>query len=333
MILIFGGLRFRTFEVLIYTRLNEDLDFLGAYAVAAVQMLLTGGLLWLRAAVARHRQRVGSAFGLPANVPLPAGWPRMAFGLYGLVLLTFFLSPLLGLLLRAWRERGAPDGALTGANFAALVSTGFRTGVGQAFWPVLLNSLLLAFLVGLSVAALAYLLAALRGETTGGLLDTAIELPLGASLVTYCFGLLALYGRSLPSALLVGLAQVVMSLPLAYLVVRGARSEQRVELVQAARSLGAGWWRAKFDIELPLLRRALMTAFAYGAAFSLGDVAGVLVIGQGRVVTLAVAVYRLMGHYRFPMALALGTVLLALSLGLFTLADRAGEYGAAAGGR
>ena len=110
-------------------------------------------------------------------------------------------------------------------------------------------------------------------------------------------------------------------------------SEQRLELGQAARSLGAGWWRAKLDVELPLLRRALMTAFAYGAAFSLGDVAGVLVLGQGRVVTLAVAVYRLMGHYRFPLALALGTVLLALSLGLFALADRASEHGLAAGAK
>lgn len=326
-VLVFGGLRYRTFEVLIYTRLNQDLDFLGAYAVAAVQMLLTGALLVLRARVTRRRRQVSSAFGLPRSLPLPTGWPRLVFGGYGLALLLFYLGPLGGLLLRACRERGFPDGSLTGANFAALFGPGFRTGAGEGFWPVLLTSLGLALVTGLAVMAVAYLLAVLRDEAPAGAVDAAIELPMGASLVTLCFGLLTLCGRVLPPVVLVIWAQVVMGLPLSYIVIRGARAEHRAELEQAARSLGATWWRAKLDVELPLMRRALMTAFAYGAAFSLGDVAAVLILGQGRVQTLAVAVYRLLGHYRFPQALALGSLLLVLSLGLFLLADRAGEQG------
>lgn len=323
-VLVFGGWRFQTFEVLIYTRLHQDLDFTGAYAVAAVQLALAGMLLALNAWTARRRRRVGAAFALPAAEPLPRGWSRLPMSLYGLALLFFYLGPLAALLLRAWRERGAPDGALTGANFSALLAPGFRAGAGLEFWPILLGSLGLAAAVGCAVTVLAYFLASARGEAPHGLLDTAVELPLGASVVTVCFGLLILYGF-LPSLALVFVAQVLMGLPIGYMILRTARADQGPEIMQAARSLGASPWRARLDVELPLLRRALLTAFAYAAAFSLGDITAVLTLGQGRVITLAVAVYRLMGHYRFAQALALGCILLLLSLGLFLAADRLGE--------
>lgn len=326
-VLVFGGLRFRTFEVLIYSRLNQDLDFAGACAVAFFQMFLAGVLLAIRAAVTRAQRRVSSAF-VPAPDPGRMGARARVFLLgYVLLLILFYLGPLAGLFLRAFRERGAPDGAFTLVNFAALLGPGFRTGTGAGFLEAATASLVLALAVGLAVACLAYIFTLLRAGAPPGLTDAALELPLGVSLVTLCFGLLNLYGRRLPPVALVAWAQTLTGLPLGYMIVRAARAGLPPELFGAARTLGAGWWRRKLEIELPLLRRALLTAFAFGAAFSLGDVASVLVLAQGRVITLAVAVYRLAGHYRFPQALALGAVLLLLSLGLFMLADRtaAGE--------
>ena len=69
------------------------------------------------------------------------------------------------------------------------------------------------------------------------------------------------------------------------------------------------------------MRRALGSALAYGVAHSLGDLAAVLTLGQGKLVTLSVAVYRLIGHYHFPLATALGTVFIFMSLILFSLIE------------
>ena len=79
------------------------------------------------------------------------------------------------------------------------------------------------------------------------------------------------------------------------------------------------------------MRKALSSAFAYGAALSLGDLAAVLVLGQGKVVTLAVAVYRLIGHYSFPQAIALGTLFILLAAVLFMVVE-GGYRGFGSGG-
>ena len=318
-ILIFGGVRFRTFEVLIYDRLNQDLDFAGAYAVAAVQMALTGGLLLLRGWMARRKRRVSAAFGPPVSRPLPRGPRRWFFFCYLLMLSAFFLLPLGGLLARALSGRqGTGEPAL--ANFGALFGSSFRLGAGADLPHIVLTSLGLALTVGILVTVLAYLLSLGRGGRAA--LDAAVTLPLGASLVTVCFGLLSIAGPSAPPILLIVWAQILLGLPFGFILLRQAQEELGASVLEAAQSLGACRWRARIDIEIPLLKRTLLTVFAYGAAFSLGDVAAVMLLGQGRVTTMGVAVYKLMGHYRFPQALALGVLLLFLSLGLFLLIDR-----------
>lgn len=59
------------------------------------------------------------------------------------------------------------------------------------------------------------------------------------------------------------------------------------------------------------------TGFAYATALALGDLSAVLVLGEGQVTTLPVAIYRLIGQYRFPQALALGTVFVLCATLLF----------------
>jgi thiamine transport system permease protein len=149
---------------------------------------------------------------------------------------------------------------------------------------------------------------------------------MGISFLTFSFGLMNLTGRFLPSSVLVLWAQIFLAFPLVYSILRTARREMGEELLEAAGLLGASGYELFMTVELPLMRKALGSAFAYGIALSLGDLAAVLTLGQGKLVTLSVAVYRLIGHYHFPLATALGTVFILLSVLLFSLIEGGNCY-------
>jgi thiamine transport system permease protein len=86
--------------------------------------------------------------------------------------------------------------------------------------------------------------------------------------------------------------------------------------------LGSTGWERWKSIEWPLLRSALGTGLAFAAALSLGDLSSVLILGEGELITLPVAIYRLIGQYRFAYALALGTIFIGLAFMLFLMIER-----------
>ena len=150
---------------------------------------------------------------------------------------------------------------------------------------------------------------------------------MGVSFLTFAFGLINLTGRALPNWALLLWAQVFLAFPLVYSILRTARRELGEDLFEAAQLLGASGRELFWTVEFPLLKRALGSALAYGAALSLGDLSAVLVLGQGKLVTLSVAVYRLIGHHFFA-GDGLGTVMILMSLLLFSLVDAEVEDGA-----
>ncbi|HBE79577.1 MAG TPA: iron ABC transporter permease, partial [Firmicutes bacterium] len=52
----------------------------------------------------------------------------------------------------------------------------------------------------------------------------------------------------------------------------------------------------------------------YAMALSLGDLTAVLVLGRGDSITIPVAIYRLIGHYQFTEATALGGIYILIAL-------------------
>ncbi|NLM37212.1 MAG: iron ABC transporter permease [Firmicutes bacterium] len=321
-VLVLGGYLYQTFEVLIYIEYNNKLRFTQASMLAGVQMLLLAGILALQRWTQRLVQRQSGEFS-----PLPPLQPRKhpvktaLFLFYLAGSLLFFFLPLLFVLARSFKRRGLPDGSWTLDNYRQLFGTSFRFVVGRDLWTVAGTSLALAVTVGLITTVLAYVLARARRRQPWGGIDLWLQLPMGVSFLTFAFGLLKLAGRTLPPVFLIVWAQFFLAFPLVYVLLRTARREWGEELLEAAQSLGATGWTLFRTVELPLMRKALSSAFAYGAALSLGDLSAVLVLGQGKVVTLAVAVYRLIGHYSFPQAIALGTLFILLAAALFSAVE------------
>jgi thiamine transport system permease protein len=91
--------------------------------------------------------------------------------------------------------------------------------------------------------------------------------------------------------------------------------------VEAAQSLGAGWFRVLKDVKFPILKRGLLNAYAYSLAIPFADLTAVLSIGRGDVATFPVAIYRLIGFRSFDLALALGVIYIVICFLLFLWID------------
>ena len=77
--------------------------------------------------------------------------------------------------------------------------------------------------------------------------------------------------------------------------------------------------------ERPLLKSYRRKAFIFAFALSLGEVNATLSLSGGRITTLPIQIYRLIGRYNYQGASALGSVLLILAFIVFLLGERIGK--------
>lgn len=95
--------------------------------------------------------------------------------------------------------------------------------------------------------------------------------------------------------------------------------------IECARSLGAKPLRILWTIKLPMIKNGILTAGIFAFAVSAGEVNGALMLAPEGFTTMPVAIYRLIGAYRFYQACAMGTVLLLICIAAFYAIDRLGE--------
>lgn len=319
-VLVLGGYLYKTFEVLIYIEYNSKLNFDRATVIAAAQMLILAAVLWLQNWFGR-RIRLTGEFGriLPSLSWRKKPWISISALVYGLSAGFFFLAPLGAICFRSLMKRGLPGAGWTLENYRSLFESGFRFNVGKSLPVVLGTSAGLALTVALISTVYAYLLARSRRTKSWRFGDLWLQLPVGVSLITFSFGVSLAARRFLPPFALVIWAQVFLAFPLVYSLYRTAWRDLGETVLEAARILGANSRQVFWTVELPVMRKTIATAAAYAMAFSLGDLAAVLMLGQGKLVTVSVAIYRLIGHYRFPQAVAMGVLFIGLSVFLYWL--------------
>ncbi|WP_454812781.1 ABC transporter permease [Paenarthrobacter nitroguajacolicus] len=68
------------------------------------------------------------------------------------------------------------------------------------------------------------------------------------------------------------LGQAVLCIPLAFITISAGMSKIDPALARAARSMGSSWWRTLWTIELPLLRRSIITGLLLALAYGFDEV-------------------------------------------------------------
>ncbi|NEC66891.1 iron ABC transporter permease [Streptomyces sp. SID9727] len=333
---ILGGPGFSTLEVEIYRQTAQLLALPTAAVLTLVQFAAVGAILAVHAWTVRRRERALKLVDPATTARRPHGagqWTLLAGVLLSVLLLV--LLPLAVLV-----ERSLGDSGL--AYYRALTSADANSGtflvapieaIGNSLRYALVATLIALLVGGLAAAALTRR----AGRLVRGF-DALLMLPLGVSAVTVGFGFLITLDKPpldlRTSWILVPLAQALVGVPFVVRTMLPVLRAVDARLREAAAVLGASPLRAWREVDLPLVRRALLVAAGFAFAVSLGEFGATVFIARPDNPTLPVAVARLLGRsgdLNYGQAMALSTILMlvcAVSLLLLERirTDRSGEF-------
>ncbi|MFD9967620.1 ABC transporter permease [Streptomyces sp. NPDC059011] len=346
---ILGGPAYSTLEVEIYRQTAQVLDLTTAAVLTLVQFAAVGAVLAVHARTVRRRETALRLVdpALAAHRPRGAGQWALLGGVLATVA-TLILAPLAVLVERSFDGPGGYGLTFYRALQSAEASGGtFLVPPVEAVWNSLqyaLAATAIALVVG-GLAAAALTLprtSSGRASRAGRLVrgfDALLMLPLGVSAVTVGFGfLIALDEPPLDlrtSWILVPLAQALVGVPFVVRTMLPVLRAVDARLREAAAVLGASPLRAWREVDLPLVRRALLVAAGFAFAVSLGEFGATVFIARPDNPTLPVAVARLLGRpgeLNYGQAMALSTILMLVCAAALLLLDRlrpdrsAGEF-------
>jgi thiamine transport system permease protein len=313
-ILILGGLGFATLEVEIYRQAVNLFNLPVAAFLSLVQMALTFVVM---AFYTRLQARVSLALeqgpvDQPAAIP-HARWRQWA--VQGGLIITISLL-LLPLLVLVWRSFTLGDAGWTLQYYTELTVNRRQSAFFVEPIVAVRNSLLFALatmLLSLFLGTIsAYLLARPRRWLTA-ILDPLFLLPLGTSAVTLGFGYIVAMGSWRTSLLLTPVAHTLIAMPFVIRTFLPALRSIDPRLREAAAVLGASprhvWW----EVDAPILLRALLVSATFAFTISLGEFGATLLISRPDTPTMPIIIYRALtqpGLLNYGQALAMSTILM-----------------------
>ena len=327
---ILGGARIATIEVEIYRLTTELLDLRTAAVLSLLQLaaVVAALVLYRRAGRGRGtgRFRAGTSI---LHRPVAAEWAVVGATLASAAIL--LAVPVLTLVWRSFDNAAGP-------GFAYYRALG-TVGRGSATFVPPVEAIRNSLVFGAMAAAAATVVGGaasvglhrLRGRLRG-LADSSLMLPLGTSAVTVGLGfLIALDQPPLDlrtSPILIPAAQAIIAIPFVIRTVLPALDAIPASMREAAASLGASPRRVWLEVDLRLLRRPALVAFGFAFAISLGEFGATVFIARADAPTVPVAIFRALarpGALNVGQAMALSTILLALTTTVMLVVDRLGD--------
>lgn len=188
-----------------------------------------------------------------------------------------FLFPLYALFRFAFQPSGQHDG-FTFAHLAA-IGDSVRGYQYRQLWEGITNSFVIAIVTVVIMAAVllpAMILAELRYRRLRQTIEFICLLPISIPTVVLAVGFIPVYQTmwqitgAVPWVLAFAIGTI--TLPYAYRPIQAALAGvDIVTLTEAARTLGAGWWRAAWSVVLPNLRRGILSASLLTISVVLGE--------------------------------------------------------------
>ena len=325
---ILGSARHSTLEVEIYRQTADLLDLPVASVLALLQLVAVGVLLVVQDRLERRRAHVGVSLTTMRRRPTSSAWEGVWLRGNLVLMAALLVVPLAVLVERSFRS-GNGHGL---AAWRALVDTSPGSGLFVSPLEAVANSVryaVIATSIAIVVGGLAAVALSTSRSRVARALDAALVLPLGTSAVTVGFGFLIALDRPVDlraSPWLVPLAQALVALPFVVRTMTPVLRSIDQRLREAAAVLGASPARVWREVDLPLVRRAVLVAAGFAFAISMGEFGATTVIARADAPTVPIAIDRLLGRpgsLNVGQAFALSVVLMILTAIAVLLVDRA----------
>lgn len=334
-VLLLGGMQFRTLEVEIYIQATHFLNLPAAALLSMIQLLFTlfFSIIYSRVvtkAIVPINPRSASLNIRPAR-SMREKFFVMAATIF---IISLFALPMAALPARSVvrlepdrGERGEFQPSLTLNNYRELTVN--RTGSLFYVPPfdAVRNSLIYAFitltlslLLGFPAAS-----ALARPSRLEKLIDPFLMLPLGASAVTLGLGYILAFNRWLYSPILIPLAHTTLALPFVIRSLQPALTSIPHRLREAASVLGASPQQVWRSVDLPIIARALTAAGVFAFTVSLGEFGATSMLVRPEYPTMTTAIARFLsqpGGLNYGQAMAMATILLVVTTSAILVIER-----------
>jgi len=326
-VLVFGGRVGATLEVSIYQALryqgNAGLALLFSVIETGFALL---GILFITG-MTQKKQHALRDFGRRRELSSPKGSQRVLLAIYGILLLIFFIGPLVSIVVEAFRVPASLGGVshFGFGNFERLLK-GFQAPLLKAIRATLTlsgSAALLATIAGVIAGISVFI-----GKKAGKLhfayrIVGALQwLPLAVSPAAFAYGWLFLSPDRTISAALIA-AQAVIAWPFVSRAVSASLQSLDPRMREAGRTLGASPLRAFLTVDLRAIAPSVAAAAAFAFSITAGDVNVPLMLGMSEFETLPLLLFRLTAAYRFNEACAAGLVLGLMTGIVFFLKEKA----------
>lgn len=328
-VLILGGPRFATVEVEIYRQTVELFNLPVAAALALLQIAIS---LILTAVYSRLQERTVVPLDLrpQSSVERPIrGWRQRLLVAWVMLLMGgLLLAPLVALF-----SRSLSLGGTWTLQFYRLLAE--NRSNSYFFVPpatAIRNSVLFAVLATVLALSIglpaAYLLLSPRRRLRA-ILDPLFMLPLGTSAVTLGFGyIIALDSPPLDlraSPLLIPVAHTLIAFPFVVRALLPVLRGINPRLREAAAVLGASPGRVIWEVDAPIIARAVLIGAVFAFTISLGEFGATLLLGRPEYPTMPVVIYRFLGQpglSNYGQALAMSSLLMLVTVAGFVAIER-----------
>ncbi len=336
-ILLLGGPKFATLEVEIYTQALYMLNLPLAGLLSAIQLACTLGLTiaYSRMTARIHVPLAPRLQGEGTHRPVSTRQKLFVLALV-IMIVALLVLPLTALaarsLVRLEADRGQRGQVQTGLTldyykelfvnqrnsfFYVPPITAARNSLAYAGTTVLI-SVSLGFLAAYALT---------RQSRINRALDPLLMLPLGTSAVTLGLGFIVVFNgppldaRSFP--LLLPIAHSLVALPFVVRTLQPALQTIPQNLRQAAAVMGASPLRVWWEVDLPIIARAILVSAVFAFTISLGEFGATSFLYRPEYPTLPVAIYRFIGQpggLNYGQALAMSTLLMVVcALGILVI--------------
>ena len=321
-----GGIRYTTIEVLIYQLARIELDFSGAASLAFLQggLSLIGMAIILKGRDSRVDQESASKSWLPEKLRNRS--MKAWFGLcWILLVLIFALGPLFAILMDSFRKFEHGEWIYTWYWYRELFTWRENNYFLSSLWNSLrigLGSALISSISGLGlVSIIAY-----RKGVKRRFWEMLTLFPIALSTVVFGVAWFHFYqghlAGTVPLIFVVMAMHALLTCPYWIRIVLPTLESIPLQWHTESKMLGKQQLEYGVRILWPWLSKTFLIAFFFSFSLSLGELNSTMMIADETVRTLPLEIYGAISGYRFSYASAVAVILLILSVSTFLLVER-----------